>query len=263
MKLLILGANGFIGSWLSKIPGAIAPQIRFPNYNLEEYFKQYDPTHIVFSLGRPSISQSFIDPKGDFKFVLYLQSVLKATKATVIFLSSQAVYQEKTPFAPTSEEDATEPISPYGWNKLLSEKLLEQYSIPYVVLRIFSCYGEGQKNLLFWDIMNKPNLELQTDGQEIRDYIHVSDVARAVEFVAQNNLKNITLNLASGEGTNIIKVAQMLRPETPTFLNQPSIGIKKIVANINKLKNLGFNHSIKLDEGIERYKSWYKVQKCP
>ena len=49
------------------------------------------------------------------------------------------------------------------------------------------------------------------DGTVIRDYIHVSDVARAFQLIAKSGLKNQIVNIGSGQGYSVNQIIEMLR----------------------------------------------------
>ena len=83
------------------------------------------------------------------------------------------------------------PISPYGVHKQMGEELCSYYNRYMVtisaVLRIFSAYGSGLRKQLLWDIyqkyLNTGRIDLFGTGNETRDFIHISDILRALELI--------------------------------------------------------------------------------
>src|SRR6201999_2538699 len=121
-----------------------------------------------------------------------------------IFSSTAAVYGDP-PVIPVPEDAATVPISPYGWSKLMTEIMLRDTSrahpdFRHVTLRYFNVAGAdpqgrtGQSSKVATHLIKvaaeaaigrRPKLQIfgddypTPDGTCVRDYIHVSDLARA------------------------------------------------------------------------------------
>ncbi len=109
-----------------------------------------------------------------------------------VFASSAAVYGDE-PSLPKNEESPVRPISPYGAQKLICEEYLKLYSIVYglssVSLRFFNVYGHGQNPKsdyagvisIFCDkLKDDTPVTIYGDGEQCRDFIHVSDVIKAL-----------------------------------------------------------------------------------
>ena len=151
----------------------------------------------------------------------------------ILFSSSAAVYG--TPkYTPIDELHPLKPINYYGYTKLLIEENLQWYSqlkgLKFASLRYFNAAGYDSDNK-FLNIEKNPqnlipivmecasgireNLEVfgndypTTDGTGIRDYIHVSDLARghldSIDYLS-NNDKNLTLNLGTGKGISVLEI---------------------------------------------------------
>jgi UDP-glucose 4-epimerase len=151
----------------------------------------------------------------------------------VVFSSTAATYGN--PVKPICEEDDyTKPINPYGNTKLADEFLIKDvcnaYNMNYCIFRYFNVAGADESleiglkkdNLTHLiPIVIQAALGLREkvivygddydtrDGTCIRDYIHVSDLARAhvlgAKYILENN-KSILLNLGSNEGYTVKEV---------------------------------------------------------
>ena len=108
-----------------------------------------------------------------------------------IFSSSCAVYGEYNKL-PLSENDPLAPLSPYGASKVAGEALVSSYRRTKkiqnaVSLRFFNVYGENQ-NPQYAGVINKFIERLSKgltptifgDGEQTRDFVHVSDVVNAI-----------------------------------------------------------------------------------
>jgi nucleoside-diphosphate-sugar epimerase len=137
----------------------------------------------------------------------------------VIQLSSAAVYGDPQ-HLPVTENEPLRPISPYGWHKLQAEtvgrEFMQAYGIPGAALRMFSCYGSGQRKLLLWDAANKivvRDMHFFSTGRETRDYIHIADLARAVLCLLDQPpaTEFLVANAASGRECAVAHVVDLLR----------------------------------------------------
>jgi UDP-glucose 4-epimerase len=148
-----------------------------------------------------------------------------------IFSSTAAVYGSlETGVA--SEETATNPESPYGRTKLMTEWMLQDVALAhpqfnYVILRYFNVAGASLDGLIGQSTPQATHLlkvacESATgkragmqifgtdydtkDGTCIRDFIHIDDLARAhicaLNYLAQGN-KSVTLNCGYGQGLTV------------------------------------------------------------
>jgi UDP-glucose 4-epimerase len=183
----------------------------------------------------------------------------------LVYLSSAAVYGDPAA-PPISESHPTSPISPYGQTKLMGEEAVKFYSqqgLKYAILRLFNVYGQGQSSAYAGVITRfiervcsgKPPI-IYGDGSQTRDFIHVYDVARAMELCIDKNVENETFNIASGKPTTINGLAELIiklakQDLKPIYAKQRQGDIKHSHADITKAeKLLGFKPEISLEKGL-------------
>ena len=139
----------------------------------------------------------------------------------IVFTSSAAVYGEPE-YVPIDVSHPTKPKSPYGLSKLYEEQLLEQFSEEHgydlAILRLFNVYGEKQEKGLFGALRRAietgKTFRIFGDGEQVRDYIYVGDVARVILEVATSR-KTGTMNVASGVGVTVNQVVEWVREKYP------------------------------------------------
>ncbi len=295
MKLLVLGAKGFIGSNLVQYfknlgdeviscdvkaianePGYFMVQRKESDY--DSIFSQHKPDACIYAGGNGSVPLSLEQPDLDYSLNVnnvfrILQTISKYHPGCkFIHLSSAAVYGNPV-HLPISEGALIRPLSPYGWHKYIAEILCKEFhtlkAIPTCSLRIFSVYGEGLKKQLFWDIYNKSlqndKLELFGTGNESRDFIYVGDLSRAIDCILQSaSFQGESINVSSGVETKIADAAATFlkhyKPLTSLLFNQKAKPGDPVNwrADISKLKSYGFEYSISLQEGLLRYSQWLK-----
>ena len=165
-----------------------------------------------------------------------------------IFSSTAAVYGEvaQMPTSGVSEDFATNPISPYGMSKLMSESIIKDTAnahsdIKYVIFRYFNVAGadinyEGEelnprigqrfpnathliKIASETALAKRPQMAIfgnnfnTHDGTGIRDYIHVDDLASAhilaVDYLEDNS--SDTFNVGYGRGSSVKEVIDTMK----------------------------------------------------
>jgi len=293
MNILIIGCNGFIGSnafkyLQTKKYHVFGCDIKSSNAEIFLLSKDLSNLHLLFqkqtfdicinASGSATVSFSIQNEQEDYllnyKNVAQIIEVIKTYQPQCKFinLSSAAVYGNPV-VLPIKESSSTEPISPYGKHKLLSEKLLQEYALKCKLqklsLRIFSVYGNGLQKQLFWDIYQKSKqndvIELFGTGNETRDFIHINDLMLAFEkIILHANFDGSALNVACGAELSIKSVATIfvnwLSPKLQINFTgrQNATDPKCWKADIALLQNLGFKPQISMIEGLKNYATWLK-----
>ena len=153
MRWLITGGNGFLGfsvaDYLVRAGNSVTGLTRraqLPNWfrrleypssveGLADVIRRENPNCVLHAAGSASVGDSWETPARDFvDSVVAWQVLLEATrqselKPKLFLLSSAAVFGNPDRL-PIAEDAMRQPISPYGFHKLLCEQLAEEYAIP-------------------------------------------------------------------------------------------------------------------------------------
>ncbi len=293
-KLLVLGSEGFIGKHIVKLALKRSYEVsgidiidRFPiGYRYEKlsllgddldkylYHNKFD--FVINCSGSGNVAFSIKHSLTDFdlntRSVKFILEAIRRNipEAKYIHLSSAAVYGMPE-ILPVKETAKLKPISPYGYHKLMSEIICEEYNVLHgisiSIVRPFSVYGPGLRKQLLWDIYQKgyfsSEVELWGSGEETRDYIFVEDLAKAILLVANTNQRDLQLyNLANGVSVTIKIMAEKLfhalgwnrqlsfngftREGDPRFWQ----------ADINRLSALSYLPDVDLTKGLEQTAKW-------
>jgi len=176
-----------------------------------------------------SVGKSIADPLYSHEINTYgCLCVLEAAKINnvdrVIFASSAAVYGNDITL-PKTEDSPVRPLSPYAWHKTTGEFYGSHYEtvydIDFLALRYFNVYGSRQEqdspysgvisNFIDRCLRREP-LIVFGDGDQTRDFVHVSDVAM-VNLLAVQASKRLpkVVNVSSGRETKILEVARIIQ----------------------------------------------------
>ncbi|MFS8055374.1 UDP-glucose 4-epimerase GalE [Rhizobium sp. BR 317] len=203
---------------------------------------QYKPDAVVHFAASAYVGESVEDPaKYYHNNVSGTLSLLDACRHAeidkIIFSSSCATYG--TPASlPITETTPQAPINPYGRTKLIVEQILKDYAaayqLKYVALRYFNACGadpdgelgewhEPETHLIPRALLAAagtiPHLAIfgddydTEDGTCVRDYIHVTDLARAHVLALEhliNGGRNLSVNLGTGHGASINEIVRAI-----------------------------------------------------
>lgn len=142
----------------------------------------------------------------------------QAGGSRVVFLSTGAVYGMAAHPSGSREDDPIQPTNYYGFSKWIAEKIIEQEwgreGRPYHILRLPNVYGAQQhKGVVFLmqrQIREKGEIIIDGDGDQRRDFLHVSDLLSAIEKVIENPVEVGVFNISSHLTLSINHLADLL-----------------------------------------------------
>lgn len=171
--------------------------------------------------------------------IALLDTLINAGVRQFVFSSTCATYGEPQ-YVPIDELHPQSPTNPYGWTKLMLEKVLaaydDAYGLKYVALRYFNASGairhRGEDhtpethlipNVLYTAMGKQAHVSVfggdypTSDGTAIRDYIHVADLGKAhllaLEYLRRGNSSE-KINLGTGCGYSVMEVIEAARRVT-------------------------------------------------
>lgn len=205
-----------------------------------------------------------------------LKSAVENNVKKIVFSSSSAVYGENKNM-PLKETEPLMPMSPYAASKASCELYLqafhESYDLNYTILRYFNVFGSKQdKNSQYAAvipnfisaILEKKQAVIYGDGEQTRDFVHVSDIVKANIAACKSNYNGV-VNVASGEKITINQLYEIIKNSLnsdlePIYLPERSGDIKHSLADVSNMKNIDLkidstNFESQLLETIE----WFKT----
>ena len=305
MKILITGANGYLGSHITSRlleQGHDITGLTIDSFSGNPWHSNVDiiigdirDKELLTKLAAGQfdaiihmVSLDHFGSEGEIEFVnsinvlptwnlLDIFTKLKLKK--FIYFSTQQVYGRIDNIV----VDETHPVSPvnsYGLTHLMSEDIVNLYnnktSTDAISVRLSNSYGNPvfKENNCWWLVVNdlcktafnENTIRLSSDGSPMRDFIHVSDVALAIERLLLTDTKSENVfNISSGVTLSILELAHIVKKiflkrynkSIDIVLKDGSISLASNIANqskytidSSKLKDIGFKAQTSLEQGI-------------
>ncbi|RRK09247.1 NAD-dependent epimerase/dehydratase family protein [Lactiplantibacillus garii] len=244
---------------------------------MQQMLQEERPDYIYFlaavasvadSIERPAETHS-VNHTAVFQMLEYIRKTEMPIKQ-FLFTSSAAVYGN-LPELPKREDSRVDPLSPYAIDKYATERFVltygELYDLPTVCVRFFNVYGPGQNpaspysgvlSILTDCFENQKPFTLYGDGKQTRDFVYVEDVIQALLLITKREARDQVFNVANGGETSLNSIIQTYEEITGQTLtiNQAAgrLGeVKRSVANIGKLVDLGYTTKWSLKDGLTKY----------
>lgn len=259
MKILILGAAGFIGTNLAiELARDSSNRLKLVDKN-RLYFSQdvkagnveivessldwnmdysilenCDVVYHLVSTNVPATSNQHIsqDIEANVLFSSHLfEACVKYKVKKVVFISSGGTVYGKESACPLAEGTPTNPISSYGVQKITIEKLLYlynyMYGLDYRIVRLANPYGPYQRpngvlgavTTFTYKALKGDEITVYGDGSVIRDFIYIGDAVRGILNIVNGVNKHHTFNLGCGYGTSINEVLYIVKKALGCELN--------------------------------------------
>ncbi len=165
---------------------------------------------------------------------------------------------------PISEADPIAPISLYARSKAVSEQVIRDAGMDYLILRLSNPYGgyqlaekkQGVIPILIRKALCHEVFEMWVSDSSVRDYFYITDLSAYISALLEKGVCNETVNVGSGQGTSLREIINSVQRHTGQKIRiehrQSDVPVvQSIVLDITKLKQLtGLGPAVSLEEGI-------------
>jgi len=222
-----------------------------------------------------------------------MEASRKSKKIKHFLLASTSSVYASSKKAPFNENDPADfPLQFYAATKrsteLMAHSFSHLYNIPFTILRFFTVYGPlGRPDMALFkftkNILNNKQIEVYNNGNHIRDFTYVTDIAKAIKKLINKIPKNNELfklnkkishysnaklrivNIGNGDPQKLEDYIKKIEKYTNSKAKRKYLPFQigdalATSANVNKLgKITKFKPKVKIDEGIKNFVKWYKT----
>jgi len=195
--------------------------------------------------------------------VLPLQAAIQASEKEVknfVYFSTGSVYHKSNEPHTENEDFKSSIDNPYVATKFASETLLSSWKESFkrlFIFRPFFMYGSNQNQLQIFprmveSVKSKKKIQLANDLGLVFNPIHAFDAARFVLHAINDKLGFQIFNLAGAQKVSLKEVVEKISKilETPSEIEVTNSKESIVLGSINKIKDMGFEYKINIDEGI-------------
>ncbi len=210
-----------------------------------------------------------------------LNAARKAGVRRVVYAGSASAYGNASDSAGQGEDTPLMALSPYAAAKLAGEFYAESFAHTYgletVRLRFFNVFGPRQRAdspysgviAIFTALLTSGRAPtIYGDGLQSRDFVYVSDVAKALMLAAEKpGVSGRVYNVGTGGSVNLLQLVAELNAILGTSAvpahGPPRAGdVKHSRAKIDRIRaELGYESAVPFAEGLRRTMEWYRGQK--
>ena len=242
---------------------------------------------VMHIAGQASISLSFANPAADLNTntlgtIRVLQACLKYKVSRLLFASSMTIYGA-SPLTPTPETAPADPISYYAITKYAAERYVHAtalrpdlgFNFDVTSFRMFNVYGprqsltnsyQGVFAIFVGNVLRGEPIRIYSDGEQARDFVHVTDVARAwVTALDSPASYGQVINLGTGQPTSVNQLADLVlaafghtRDTYPIEYRAAQAGDMRVsAADIHLARaTLGWSPQVAISEGMTETIAW-------
>ena len=245
--------------------------------NLDEIFESEKPDYVIHLAAQTSVNFSILNPYYDADMnimaTIRLLDVCKKYNIKKFITASSAAVYGNPKYLPLDEKHPTEPMSPYGLSKLTMEKYIQLSDVPYIIFRFSNAYGPRQRSskesgvVAIFDKAMRENapIKIYGDGEQIRDFIYVEDIASICVKALESEIQNEIFNFSTNKGVALNELFKEMSKiygyrQSPNYLPERVGDIKdSILLNKKVLEIFGNIEFTTIKAGLGELKGEYNA----
>ena len=244
---------------------------------LDRVFRKERPQKVLNLAAMAGVRSSLLDPwlyadVNVMGFVTLLETAATYKVKNFVYASSSSVYgnNTKVPFAEADPVDT--PISPYAATKKANELIAHSYShiykLPTTGLRYFTVYGPwGRPDMALYKfvkntILGEP-IDVYNKGKMSRNFTYIDDIVSGTLVALDTIQPYAVMNIGGDKEETLMRFIEVIeecvgkKAKKRLLPIQPG-DVPSTVADIRKLRKLGWKPTTRIEEGIKNFVDWYR-----
>lgn len=244
---------------------------------LDKIFKNEKIDKVVHLAAMAGVRYSLTNPElyAEVNIMATIKLLERAVKYKVknfIYASSSSVYgnNTKVPFSETDPVDT--PISPYAATKKADELIAHVYShiykLPTTGLRFFTVYGPwGRPDMALYNftknILEGKEIQVFNRGKMSRNFTYIDDIVSGILVTLDADLPYAVMNIGGDKEETLLRFIEVIeqsigkKAKKKMCPMQPG-DVPSTVADIKKLRKLGWQPTTRIEKGIKAFVEWYQ-----
>jgi dTDP-glucose 4,6-dehydratase len=222
------------------------------------------------------VDRSIGDPEGFIRTDIYgaytlLEAARERKVKAFVQISTDEVYGSVAS-GQSRETDALMPSNPYSASKAAADRLaysyFATYRLPVFISRASNNFGPRQYPekvipLFVTNALSDEPLPLYGDGQNVRDWLYVTDHCAALDVMLERGTPGEVYNIGGGSERRNIEITEMIldrlrKPRTLLRHVQDRPGHdRRYALDCSRIQALGWSPRVRFEEGLERTVAWY------
>ena len=244
---------------------------------IEKIFKKEKIDKVIHLAAMAGVRNSLLNPKLYFDVNVMgslnlLEAAVKYKIKNFVFASSSSVYgnNTKTPFCETDNVDTQ--ISPYAASKKSNELLAHVYhhihGLNITALRFFTVYGPwGRPDMalfLFTDAIARDlPINVFNRGKMSRNFSYIDDIVSGTLTVLDKCKGYGVMNIGGDKEETLMRYIEVLEEQMGKKAKKKMLpmqpgDVPTTVADIRKLRKLGWKPTTRIEKGIKNWVAWYQ-----
>lgn len=244
---------------------------------LEKVFQAEKPDKVIHLAAMAGVRYSLTNPAlyADVNVMgttNLLDMAVKYKVKNFVYASSSSVYGNSTKAKFSETDNVDRPISPYAATKKATELIAHVYShiygLPTTGLRFFTVYGPwGRPDMgvfkFIENIIRGKEIELFNRGKMRRNFTYIDDIVSGTLTVLDADLPCDVMNIGGDRDVELSEYIEAVerhagKKAKKKMMPMQAGDVERTVADIRKLRKLGWKPTTRVNEGVERFVDWYR-----
>lgn len=284
-RILVVDSLTYAGNLANLAPVEDHPALDFERFDIRDAtrvrtaFRRFRPEAVLHFAAESHVDRSILDPALAVSTnvqgtAVLLEAAREHPPSVFVHISTDEVYGSTRSPDLSDEHDPLRPSSPYSASKAAADLLAmaygSTYSLPVIVTRSCNNYGPFQFPeklipLMICSALDGDRLPVYGDGQQVRQWLHVEDHARAIRALLERGRPHTIYNVPGNcrlpnleVVRRILQLAGRPRSLVEFVADRPAHDRRYAVRGDRIMRDTGWEPTVEFDSGLSGTFEWYR-----